>query len=80
MQASIEKVINQINFESKMIGIPEDKKFARFIAKCISSIELTYRELQEAMLAKLQNIKKLPLKVQKLEKEEQKENVEVKRQ
>ena len=46
-----------------MIGIPEDKKFARFVAKCFATIELTYRELQEAMLVKFQNIKKLPLKV-----------------
>ena len=65
IQDSIEKVMNQINFESKNTGRPEDKKFMRFLARSFETIEKTYQELQETMLSKMRNFPKLSQMSQK---------------
>ena len=62
---SIEKVMNQINFESRNSGRPEDKKFMRFLARSFETIEKTYQELQETMLSKMRNFPKLSQMSQK---------------
>ena len=42
MKASIEKVIAQINFESKMNGIPEDKEFIGTVTGFLNAIQKAY--------------------------------------
>ena len=64
---SIEKVVNMINFESKLHEIPEDKKFMKIVTKCFEAIEKTYRELDEAMITKIRNFPKIPAFVQKFD-------------
>ena len=52
IQESIEKLTSQINFESKQIGIPQDKKFLRFAEACFEEIEKAQKKLLDAMVTK----------------------------
>ena len=63
----------QINFESKQRGIPEDKKFMKFVARCFDAMEKSFLELLEAVGNKNSQIQKLPLVSEVAEKPSKKE-------
>ena len=60
--------MRQINFELKLQGIPEDKKFFRFMTTCADTIEKTQKKLLDAVIAKNEIVKDLPLIEQKVDK------------
>ena len=56
----IEKIIVNINFESKRHGLSEDKKFLSMMANNFESIKKCFIERKESLEAKIQKFPKLP--------------------
>ena len=65
IQASLEKITNQINFESKQNGIPQDKKFLRLAETCFDEITKAQNKLLDAMISKNQRVQQMPFLTQK---------------
>ena len=39
MKADINEIVTRLNLETKKHGIPEDKKFMKFVEQCFENIE-----------------------------------------
>ena len=46
----------QVNFESKQLGIPEDRKFMRLVEACYETLEKTIGKLIEAIKTKSEQV------------------------
>ena len=46
----------QVNFESKQLGIPEDRKFMRFVETCYDTLDKTIGKLTEAIYNKSKQV------------------------